>query len=151
MITYRICRSVFKNDISGNGAKLYGSRWNTKGMPMLFTAGHISLSALEMLVHINFMEIPDSFHLLQISIPDEVPAHEIKLSKLKPAWKHDEEYTAFIGDEFLRQNEALFLKVPSAVIPEENNYIINPLHRDFPKVKLIKAKPFTFDKRFFSS
>ena len=150
MITYRITRSVFRNDISGSGAKLNGSRWNTKGMPMLFTAEQISLATLEMLVHINFVEIPDSFHLLFISVPDEAPKVEIKISNLKSSWKNDDDYTAVIGDEFLREKNSLFLKVPSAVIVEEHNYIINPLHKDFSKVKIIKSKPFAFDKRFFS-
>lgn len=150
MITYRITRSLYKNDLSGNGARLYGSRWNTKGVPMLFTAEHISLAALEMLVHLQFAEIPDSFHLLYIELPEEDPKLEITSSKLKANWKTDEAYTAFMGDEFLRQKNALSLKVPSAVISEEHNYIINPLHRDFFKIRIIKSKPFTLDKRFFS-
>ena len=119
-------------------------------MPMLFTAAYISLATLEMLVHINFIEIPDSFHLLFISLPEDAPKPEIKINNLKPSWKNDEEYTAFMGDEFLRQKNSLYLKVPSVVIEEEHNYIINPLHLDFSKVKIIKSKPFAFDKRFFS-
>jgi len=150
MITYRITRSAFKSDLSGNGAKLNGSRWNSKGQAMLFTAEHISLATLEMLVHINFVEIPDSFHVLSIDLPESSPQLEIKLSNLKSSWKNDEEYTAFMGDAFLRQNDALFLKVPSAVITDEHNYIINPGHKDFSKIRIVRSKPFTFDKRFFS-
>ncbi len=151
MIVYRLAKSVFKHDISGTGAKINGSRWNNKGMPMLFTAEHISLATLEMLVHINFVEIPDALYLLYISLPETSTANEIKISSLKSSWRNDEAYSAFIGDEFLLQNKALYLKVPSAAVFEENNYIINPKHPDFSKVKIIKSVAFEFDKRFFSS
>ena len=118
---------------------------------MLFTAEHISLATLEMLVHINFVEIPDALYLLYISLPETSTANEIKISSLKSSWRNDEAYSAFIGDEFLLQNKALYLKVPSAAVIEENNYIINPKHPDFSKVKIIKSVAFEFDKRFFSS
>ena len=150
MIVYRLTKSDFKEDISGSGAKINGSRWNSKGMPMLFTAEHISLATLEMLVHINFVEIPNSLYLLNISLPETSTISEIKINSLKTSWRNDEDYTSFIGDQFLLQNNVLFLKVPSAVIKEESNFIINPIHKDFSNVKIIKSELFEFDKRFFS-
>jgi RES domain-containing protein len=149
MIVYRICNTYYKDDISGEGAKIYGSRWNSKGVPILYTAEYISLAVLEMLVHIQFDEVPLNFHLLKIFLPDAAPVIHLKADKLKPNWVQDEEYTAFIGNEFVTDKSALCLKVPSAIVGEEHNYIINPLHPDFKKVYIASAKKFDFDKRLF--
>jgi len=150
MIVYRITNSAYKNDLSGNGAKLYGARWNSKGTQMLYTAEHISLSVLEMLVNTNFKDYSTELDLLYIQLPADPVMSEIKLTRLKENWKEDVSYTKFIGDEFIKQNQSLLLKVPSAVIHEEYNFLVNPLHPDFKKVKLTKTKSFWPDKRLFS-
>ena len=149
MIVYRITNSLYKDDISGSGAKLRGARWNQPGSSMLYTAENISLSTLELLVHIGFEDIRHEYHLLNIFIPDNAVIKELDIQKLKPNWQEDEEYSSFIGTEFLRSNQSLLLKVPSAVIDEEHNYLLNPDHADFKKVKIRRAKPFTFDKRLY--
>ncbi|MEP6674548.1 MAG: RES family NAD+ phosphorylase [Ferruginibacter sp.] len=150
MKVYRITTDAFKDDISGDGAKLYGSRWNTKGSAMLYTTEHISLAVLEMLVHLQFKEMPADYWLLQLNIPDTLTANEIDAAKLKLHWQDDPGYTQFIGNEFLRSLPAAVLKVPSAIIPEEYNFLANPLHTDFKKIKIIKSKAFRFDNRLFS-
>lgn len=147
MIVYRICNSNYKEDISGNGAKLLGARWNSVGVSMLYTAEHISLAALEMLVHIQMIEIPKSFHLLSIFIPDNVASNIIKPNKLKKYWGNDVDYTTYIGDEFIKSNNLLCLKVPSAVVEEEYNLLINPTHNDFKKVHIAATRAFNFDNR----
>jgi RES domain-containing protein len=149
MILYRICKSDYKDDLSGYGAKLNGARWNSKGTVMLYTAEYISLAVLEMLVHINFTEVPISFHLLSISIPDNAGIGELKPGKLKTSWTDDNSYTAYIGDEFIQSKEMLCLKVPSAVVSDEHNYLLNPLHTDYKKVQISSARQFKFDKRLF--
>ena len=147
MIVYRICKSKYRDDISGNGSKLYGSRWNNAGIPLLYTTEHISLAALEMLVHITFDEIPTQFHLMHIKIPDNSPIVELKHGKLKKLWEEDEEYTAWIGSEFIKGKKSICMIVPSAIIAEENNYLLNPLHPDYKKIQIAQARPFNFDKR----
>lgn len=149
MIVYRITNSHFKDDISGSGAKIKGSRWNITGTSMLYTAENISLSTLELLVHIGFNDIQNFYHLLAISLPDNAALKEIHANKLKTNWQEDEDYTAFMGTEFLRTNTSLILKVPSAIVPEEHNYLINPGHPDFKKVKIKKSRQFIFDKRLY--
>lgn len=149
MIVYRITHSQYKDDISGSGAKIKGARWNMAGTGMLYTAESISLSTLELLVHIGFGNIQDFYHLLSISIPDDAALKEIRMDKLKPNWQEDEDYTAFMGTSFLKENTGLILKVPSAIIPEEFNYLVNPGHPDFRKVKIKKTRPFIFDKRLY--
>ncbi len=149
MIVYRITNTAYKNDISGGGAKLYGARWNSKGTPMLYAAEHISLAVLEMLVNTNFKDYSTALDLLYIQLP-AVDTTEIKHARLKENWKEDPSYTKFMGDEFIKQNQSLLLKVPSAVIHEEHNFLINPMHPDFKKVKIAKTKSFWPDKRLFS-
>jgi RES domain-containing protein len=149
MILHRICNSNYKDDISGNGARLFGARWNSVGLPMLYTTEHISLAALEMLVHINYTEVPISFHVLSIFIPDDATIAALQNNKLKPTWRNDTGYSTYIGDEFIKSKESLCLKVPSAVVQEENNFLINPLHIDFKKVRITSARQFEFDNRLF--
>jgi len=149
MIVYRISNSLYSNDISGTGAKLNGSRWNSKGIPMLYMSENISLAVLEMLVHTNFKDYSISLDLLYLQVPEEGQT-EVNISKLKTNWREDYSYTMFIGDEFIRSNRYLLLKVPSAVIHEEHNYLANPRHHDFKKIKISKIKSFDPDKRLFS-
>jgi RES domain-containing protein len=150
MIVYRISNSLYSDDISGAGAKLYGSRWNSVGVPMLYTAEHISLAILEMLVNTNFKDYDIALNLMYIQLPAAEKATEIKLNKLKKNWKEDVDFTRFIGDEFVKQKQSLFLKVPSVIVNEEYNYLANPLHPDFKKINILKTKSFWPDKRLFS-
>lgn len=149
MIVYRLTNSHYKDDISGTGAKLKGARWNMAGTGMLYTAENISLSTLELLVHIGLNDIKNLYHLLTIFIPDDTAIQEINADKLKPHWYEDEDYTSFIGSEFIKNNNNLILKVPSAIIDEEHNFLINPNHQDFKKIKIKKSKPFIFDERLY--
>ena len=150
MIVYRITNSLYKDDISGEGAKIKGARWNSRGASMLYTSEHISLCSLEMLVHIGLNNIRNNFYLLHIFVPDEEPVAEIKLNKLKTNWQEDEAYTSFIGDQFINANQSLLLKVPSAVIHEEFNLLLNPLYPSFKKIKTVKSRECIFDKRLGS-
>jgi RES domain-containing protein len=149
MIVYRISNSDYKDDLSGTGSRVFGSRWNSKGVPVLYTSQYISLSVLEMLVNTNFKDYTIALDLMYIKFPDEVTAATIELNHLKSNWKDDFDYTRYIGDEFFKQQESLILKVPSAVIHEEFNYLANPLHADFKKIKLVKTKSFWPDERLF--
>lgn len=149
MIVYRISSAAYSNDISGTGAKLMGSRWNSRGVPVLYTSQYISLSVLEMLVNTNFKDYAVALDLMYINFPDGLSVTHIDLKHLKKNWKEDFEYTRYMGDEFIKQKESLILRVPSAVIQEEYNYLANPLHPDFKKIKLVKIKSFRPDDRLF--
>jgi RES domain-containing protein len=150
MIVYRITNSLYSDDLSGTGAKLFGARWNSKGTPMLYTAGHISLAVLELLVHSSFKNFSIDLDLIDIQLPANIEPAEISVKKLKSKWEYDQDYTRFIGDEFIRNKQDLLLKVPSAIIREESNYLVNPLHADFKKVKVRETRSFKPDERFFS-
>ena len=150
MTIYRICNPQFSEDLSGTGAKLYGGRWNSKGVAMLYASEHISLSVLEMLVHNQFTDFAITLNLLHIIIADTMLLKEVKNNKLKSNWTTDVDYTQFMGDQFIKAGTHAILKVPSAVIKDEHNFILNPLHADFKKIKITQKVSFSTDKRLFS-
>lgn len=148
MIVYRISNELYKNDISGNGAAINGSRWNSKNIKMLYTAEYISLCILESMVHLAKTNIPLNQFLLTIQLP-EVEIQNIKLVNLKDKWQHHINYTQWIGDQFISSGQSLILKVPSAIVPQEHNLLVNTLHADFKKVKLLNNELLELDKRLF--
>lgn len=149
MIIYRLAIEQFKDDLSGTGSKIYGGRWNSVGTPMVYTTENISLSVLEILVRSDKDLLPPDYMLMKIEIPDNLSYTSITNSKLKKNWKEDLEYSQFIGSAFIKNNSAVALKVPSAIVDEEHNYIINPNHPDFKKIKIRISSKFKFDKRLF--
>ena len=150
MIIYRLSTSEFSDDLSGEGAKIYGGRWNPVGLPASYISEFISLSILEILVRANKFTAPDTYTLLSIQIPEN-SIITIELKKLKNGWQDHIEYTRSIGEDFLRMNEALVLQVPSAIVPQEHNFLINPLHKDFKKVKIVYSELLELDKRLLQT
>ncbi len=149
MIVFRISNTVYSSDINGTGAKLFGARWNSIGIPVLYTSESISLAVLEMLVNTNFKDYSIELDLLYIHLPDLPCVTTVSLNSLEKNWAADFEYTRYIGDEILKQKDTLLVKVPSAVIREEYNCLVNPLHADFKKIKILKTKSFWPDERLF--
>lgn len=147
MIIYRITNEHYRNDLSGNGAAIYGSRWNSVGKRLFCTSQFVSLCILESMVHIKQNYLPDSQYLLEIEIDTTNDVQEILLKKLKHNWREDNQYTQWIGDQFIKNNESLMLKVPSAVVSREHNFLLNPLHQNFKQVKIISAELLNLDKR----
>ena len=148
MIIYRLATSQFAEDLSGEGARIFGGRWNPVGLAALYLSEFISLSILEILVRANKFTSPDSYTLLHLQIPDDTVS-SIELSKLKTGWQQHVEYTKWIGEQFIRSNTALVLKVPSAIVPQEHNFLLNPDHNDFKKVKVVNKELLALDKRLF--
>lgn len=149
MIVYRLCIEQYKDDLSGTGAKLFGGRWNSVGIPALYTTENISLAVLEILVRTDINHIPGHYFLLKLDVPDHGNTTIINKSKLKKEWRSDIGYTQWIGNEFIKSNKSLVLQLPSAIVDEEHNFVINTNHSDFKKVKISSSKKFSFDKRLF--
>lgn len=148
MLVYRLVHAPYREDISGFGAFLYGGRWNSRGVYALYTAEHISLAVLEILVNYDrgaYKMQPD-YYLLTMEIP-ESSLVQVHLDVLKDKWIGDFEYTRFMGDQFLLQQTHFALRIPSAVIPEESNLLLNPRHPDFKKVKITDSRLYGLDNR----
>jgi RES domain-containing protein len=151
MIIYRLANAAYIDDLSGTGAKLFGGRWNTPGIAAIYTAENISLAALEILVNTDKNKIPPSYSLLKLNIPDGLTIKKITASTLKDKWFNDFEYSQFIGSEFLRSGKEVMMKLPSAVVREENNFLLNPAHGDFKKITIKEITTFDFDVRLLNT
>jgi RES domain-containing protein len=149
MLVYRITRQIYANDLSGTGARLYGGRWNNIGRPMVYTASSQSLAILEALVHLPTAIIPNDFCLITINTPEDIFEANIRLFPPNWAAYPEPEILKRTGDFFLKENKRLLMKVPSAIVKQEFNYLINPMHPKISSVKIIKSEPFTFDERLF--
>ena len=149
MIVYRIDRLKRKNDLlSGVGAEKVGGRWNEIGTKAIYTSQNISLSYLEIVMHLDISEdLPDDRILVHIEIPDDIKIEEEK--KMPKNWNSFpyNSATQKVFSRFCKANKGAVLKVPSAIVPSEYNFIINPLHKDFSKIKVTKTERFVFDNR----
>lgn len=148
MILYRIAACDYINSLDGTGARLYGSRWNSKGVSAVFMASSRALSVLEVLVHVQQLVSPTNFCSAEIEVPDN-SILTLDIKTLPDNWAHHSPPASLreIGNHFVKEGIYLMLKVPSAIVPEESNYILNPFHPDIHKVKIARTKPFSFDKR----
>lgn len=146
MLVYRICKKKFATNLDGQGAKQFGARWNSPGNAAIYTSTHLSLAALELLVHTELDLIPSDLVWVQIEIPDSLDQEKYSGSEAP-----DERSGRAYGDNWLQTKHSLSLMVPSAVIAIEQNVILNPNHKDFTSVKLLKQLPFSFDSRLFKS
>lgn len=147
MLLYRITNAKYADDLSGNGARLYGGRWNSEGKPMVYLASSRSLAVLESLANFIPTNIPNDFVMLTVEAPEDF--YTIPENVLPGHWNEypEQHILKQIGNSFLQRDEYLLLKVPSALVPEEFNYLLNPLHPKAGKVKILKKSPFNFDKR----
>lgn len=151
MIVFRLSKDNYKNDLSGIGAEKYGGRWNNKGTRMVYTAESRALANLEVAVHVALNGIPKNYFLTSIEILDQyIVEHDQKRLKDKN-WKINPpiEFTQAEGDSFIKGNTGLVLKVPSAIVQGNYNYLINPFHKEFSKIRIIKSELFHFNERLF--
>ena len=149
MLLYRITRKEFA-ELSGNGSRLYGGRWNSEGRSAVYMASSRSLAILESLVHLNPTNVPNDLCIMQIDVPGSMQEFDIKL--LPVNWEeYDDQYALKqIGDKFLGAKEKLLLKLPSAIVKQEFNFLFNPLHPDAVNAKVISVEPIVFDSRLIS-
>ncbi len=148
---FRLCKSNYKQDLIGKGAELAGGRWNSKGTPILYTSESRALAVAELAVHIALGNVPQDYYLLSLLIPEH-SISQIKLSDLTRTWNKFpySKQTQEIGDRFISEGTFLVLKVPSAIVPGEYNYLINPKHREMNQIQLTASVVFEFDQRLFT-
>ncbi len=153
----RAWRLIRKKRISdaftGEGARLGGGRWNHVGIPVVYVSETLSLAALELFVHFTRRDIQLSKSLVAIpvDIPPSLKTIEISIKTLDSGWRASPppNSTKDLGTGWVQKNSSGILRVPSAVIPEEHNLVLNPLHADFKKLKIGKARPFALDERIW--
>ncbi|HEY6802874.1 MAG TPA: RES family NAD+ phosphorylase [Pyrinomonadaceae bacterium] len=151
MQAWRIFKTRYAAEaFKGEGARLYGGRWNSVGVAMIYASGSLSLATLELLVHLDKTTVLSSYSTCMVEF-DRSLVRSLDVKELPPDWQESPSPHSIqqIGDEWISNASSLILKVPSAVVPQENNYLINPAHKDFKKLKRGKIEALKFDSRLF--
>ena len=150
MVTgWRIAKSKYASQaFDGEGARLYGGRWNSIGVRMVYTAQNASLAVLEILVHLNDSNLLTAYSLCAVHLDESLVQH-LDRSRLPDNWR---EYPAppelqRIGDEWISNRSSLVLEVPNAIVESESDYLINPSYPDFLSLAIDAPIPFSFDAR----
>jgi RES domain-containing protein len=151
MKVYRIAKSTYIHDLSGMGAREFGGRWNHKGTSIVYTSESRPLAILECLVNLPMPVSPKALDLkiAAIVIADDIIPKRISISDLPSNWR---DYPAplelaDIGTKWARKKETLLLRVPSAIVHQEFNILINPLHPDIRRVKISHIEDYRINHR----
>lgn len=134
---------------SGEGARRFGGRWNSPGRPVVYLAESRALAALELLVHLTTpLSRRKPYRMIEIHLPASCVV-DYPASLLPGDWRRSPpgNGTTDIGDDWYDAGSQLALRVPSAVVPEEGNFLVNPRHPDFPKTRIFPPAPFGYDAR----
>ena len=154
MIVFRISKKAHIEDLSGIGAGLYGGRWNPKGINLVYTSSSIALATLEYLVHNYHLLSTAEICLAKIKIGTPTPILELKTKELPLDWNLPLKIlqaTQQFGKDFYLQRKDYIMKVPSAVVPQEFNLLLNPLHGHHSRTKVVEIiDPFVFDQRLLN-
>jgi len=137
-------------DLSGEGARAYGGRWNSPGTALVYASERLSLAILEVLVHTDPDLLPDDYVEVELEIPDRVSRQELRVDDLAEGWRTNVDLTRARGDAWIRSAASAVLIVPSVLAPAEHNLLINPDHPDAAAVHRASLRPFRFDERLFS-
>ena len=151
MKIFRLAKKKYADDLSGIGAELTSGRWNNKGTRIIYTSDSRALCTAEIAVHMPVGLIPKDYYLITLEIPDNISIKQIDSKLLAKNWMNFpySNITQDIGKNFISKGDFLIIKVPSAVVQGDYNYLINPNHREFGKVRLICKERFNFDERLF--
>lgn len=143
MILWRI--SPFY-DLNGEGGLLFSARWHTAGLPVVYLAESPAGALLEICANTSADDLPPSFTLLKVTGPN-VPVEETALSDLPQNWVTGFEFTREIGTAWLKDQRSALLRVPSALVPETGNYLLNPLHPNAELFSIERSYEYPFDLR----
>lgn len=134
-----------KTAFDGEGARLFGGRWNHEGDAVVYCSENLSLAALEIFVHLDRWQLAFDLIVIPIEVPDKLKCTQYTSTALAKLLKKQTEPD--IGSHWAQAAETVIMIVPSAVVPQENNYILNPKHPDFAKLKIQTAENFKLDER----
>jgi RES domain-containing protein len=148
MFVYRIGKTKHKDDLSGEGARLFGGRWNHKFVPCIYTSESRALALLEYTVNVMVENIPDILSITTIEIPDNLIT-EIQIESLPLGWNMSPtpSITKDFGTKLLKRGADPVLRLPSSIITREYNYILNPRHAESKNFSIIDMEDFVYDKR----
>ena len=151
MRAWRICRKRFAAEAaSGEGARLYGGRWNSRGVRVVYASTSLALAAIEIFVNLEPKLRPPDLVSVEIEIPEELEVARINLKDLPAKWfSSRDDSLRHVGDDWVAARKSAILMVPSAAIRGEWNVLLNPTHEDFSHITMREPEPFEFDLRMF--
>jgi RES domain-containing protein len=146
MLVYRIVHNLYAKNLFASGIK---GRWNGSGKKVIYAVESIALAFLENMVRRQGVGFNNDFKIMIINVPDKIPIYEINVSKLTNEWRNFNDYSncQSLGDKWYEAAKTPVLKVPSAVLPESFNYVINSEHADFRLIKLVATTDLVPDER----
>lgn len=150
MRVWRICRKAYAPDpLGGRGGLFTSGRWHTRGRRVVYTSSSLALAALEFLVNVDRSALPADLIQVEIDLPDDLEIDRVDRTRLPRHWRSypAPEELQQIGNAWLAQQRTAVLQVPSAVIPEEHNYLLNPAHAGAKKLAIIRSESFIYDPR----
>jgi RES domain-containing protein len=149
---WRICKRQYAEaPFSGDGGLKAAMRWNHKGRRIVYTSQSLSLATLELWVHVDPLETLTTYVAVSADIPDDLAVMVFEEEQLPPGWRNDPSPVKLrdAGAKWLASLASVVARVPSAIIPNEHNYLLNPEHKDFARIQTGAAIPFVFDHRMW--
>jgi RES domain-containing protein len=150
-LVWRLARPEFAEQIDGGGSGLEGGRWNPTGLQALYTSKHLSMSILEIYVHLppQMRDVLPVLTAVQISVPDSAGTTRVTTERLTELLATPNPLAACraVGAAWLGRSVDLVLQVPAVIVPEETNLVLNPAHPRMREVKIVSMRPFRFDPR----
>jgi RES domain-containing protein len=148
VLAWRLTRRPYQA-LDGEGARLYGGRWTSEGVPVVYASATLSLAALEYLVHVDPTEAPADLVAMRLQLPEDLPRERVDPSALPADWNRVAAHPECVrrGDLWAKEDRTPLLLVPSAIVPEEENVLINPRHPGAARLAVIATRPFSFDPR----
>jgi RES domain-containing protein len=149
---WRIVRAArSKSAFTGEGARVYGGRWNSKGTAIVYASEHESLAALELLVHLTPLAPTDRYLSFRLEWEDKLTKY-FPVKNLPANWNAEPPIfqTMQIGDEWIRAGKSVALALPSVLSTSEVNFLLNPKHPDFKRIKIGQPREYRFDARLLN-
>ena len=146
---WRLVKTKYASSaFDGEGARLFGGRWNSVGTRVAYAASNSALAVLEVLVHLDGTTALSAYSLVEAALP-EGTIEDVDIASLEPGWNGSPvpPHAQAIGDEWVRAGRSLALRLPSAIVPRGSNILLNPMHRDFGRFEVVLVEPFSFDPR----
>ena len=150
MIVWRLCRKKYAA-FDGEGARAAGGRWNRRGTAVVYTSATLSLAVLEYFVNLPAAAAPPDLVAVSAELPADIPMTSIALSDLPRGWRKypAPDGLADLGTRWAEERKTAILAVPSAVVPHERNYLLNPAHPRFREIKTGRPEPLSLDSRMW--
>jgi RES domain-containing protein len=140
-------------DLSGQGGRTVEGRWHRRGRPVVYLSEHSALALLETIVHLEIddEDLPSNYQMLTVEVPHGLAVEHLTEKELGPEWRTSQSITQSVTEPWFYENRSALLRVPSVIVPDAANFILNPLHPNAKRIRIISAVHVAFDQRLFTA